>query len=101
MLTRFLARTLIGTAAHFVVSTIVAMLAHGWDFDQLTSRSAVSRVSAIVEPVLWAPHALILGAVPAGQISRYSWVIPVALVANSVAYGLLVAAIWSVLRRGK
>lgn len=92
---RFAARALGYAVLYLVVTLVVAVLAHGWDLDQLTSRSAVSRAAAFVEPGLWLVQTLIFSAVPTGRISEYRWVIPVALVANMLAYGVLLAAVHS------
>jgi hypothetical protein len=90
-MSRFALRTFAYAVAHFLAAAIVGIVARGWDLDQLTSRSGISRAAAAAEPALWVVHSLILGSVPTGRISEYMWVIPLAIVANSLAYGLFFA----------
>ena len=92
-------RILAFALAHFLVAVLIAMVAFGADMDQIRSRSAVSTVAAAVHDVLWAPHDAALDALPNDWLVRYRYIIPVALVLNSVAWGTLLYIAWATLRR--
>lgn len=82
---------------HFVIAMLIGVLAFGTDFDQLRSRSAVSRAAGVVHDVLWFPHDTALHAMPNVWLIRYPAIIPLAIVANSLVWGtvLYVVMRWS------
>jgi hypothetical protein len=93
-------RRILGFAlAHFLVAMLIAVVAFGADMDQIRSRSALSMVAATVHDVLWAPHDAALGALPNDWLVRFRYIIPVALVLNSVAWGMFLYIAWATLRR--
>jgi len=86
-------------AAHFVAAMLIAVVAFGRDMDQLRSRSAWSRAAAAVHEVLWFPHDTALRALPNDWLAHNTYVIPVALVLNSLAWGAVLYSSWQVVRR--
>lgn len=90
-------RILIASAAHFVVAMAIAMIAFGTDMDQLRSRSPASRIAAEVHDVLWFPHDAAMRTIPNAWLIK--WVIPLAIVVNSLVWGTLVYATWRVWSR--
>jgi hypothetical protein len=74
-------------AAHFALALATGMMAHGIDFDQLRSRSALSRAAGPLHDALMLPHGLLLRALPRGAILRPG-VVPAALFGHSVAWGM-------------
>jgi hypothetical protein len=78
---------LIIAAAHFTIAMAIAVIAFGFDMDQLSSRNVASRAAASVHDVLWTPHDAALRSLPNDWIVRNRWVIPLAIVANSLAWG--------------
>lgn len=88
-------RILAVALAHFVVAMLIAIVAFGADMDQLRSRSPWSRAAAAVHDVLWFPHDATLRAISNAWLIRNGWLIPTALVLNSLAWG---AAIYLLLR---
>jgi hypothetical protein len=96
---RSLGQLLLWASAHFVVAMAIAVIAFGADMDQLRSRSAVSRSAAAVHDVLWAPHDVALRLIPNAWLVRNTYVIPLALVANSLVWGAALAALARWFRR--
>lgn len=94
-----LRRILALSVGHFVVAMVIATIAFGADMDQLRSRSGWSRTAAAVHDVIWLPHDSALRAVPNGWLVRHRYVIPVALVLNSLAWGLVLSLAWSIIHR--
>jgi hypothetical protein len=92
-------RILLCSAIHFVVAMLIAILAFGTDMDQLRSRSPLSRGAAAVHDVLWLPHDSALRAVPNAWLIRNTYVIPLAIVINSLLWGALLCALWRFSRR--
>lgn len=90
------------SAAYFLVSLGVALVAHGLDLDQLTSRSAASRAAAHVDRMLWAPYHWV-GRQLGSDIVRLRATTPALLAANALAWGaaLSVAWRWLASRRGR
>ena len=86
-------------AAHFVAAMLIAVVAFGRDMDQLRSRSAWSRAAAAVHEVLWFPHDTALRALPNDWLAHNTYVIPIALVLNSLAWCTLLYMLWQALRR--
>jgi hypothetical protein len=80
------------SAAHFVVAMIIAVIAFGPDMDQLRSRSTISRAAAAVHDVLWFPHDSALRQIPNAWLIRNRYVIPLAIVINSLAWGVVLYA---------
>ena len=80
------------TVAHFMVAMIIAVIAFGPDMDQLRSRSAFSRAAAAVHDVLWFPHDAAMRQIPNAWLIRNRYVIPLAIVINSLAWGLVLYA---------
>ena len=86
--------------AHLVVAFFIGAIAFGWDFDQLRSRSASSRAAAVVNDVLWFPHDAFMRAVPNGwMIANARAVIPGAIVANSLLWGIAICVALRLVRR--
>ena len=85
--------------AHFVIAMAIAIVAFGWDLDRLRSRSTSSRIAAEVHDVLWWPHDTALRAIPNAWLIRNKWIIPVALVANSLAWGVALYGVTRLVRR--
>lgn len=92
MMARRLKAWLAWSAAYFVVSLTVAFLAHGMDMDQLTSRSAVSRVAASVDRILWGPYHWFSPQL-APSPTQMHLTTPLLLVANTLAWGALLATV--------
>ena len=86
------------SALYFVVSLGIAMLAHGTDLDQLTSRSTLSQAAAVVDRLLWAPHNWV-GRQLGPTAARMPVVTPLLLLANTLAWGAVLAGVWRALRR--
>lgn len=86
------------SAAYFVVSLAIAFVAHGTDLDQLTSRSALSQAAAGVDRWLWAPYHWV-GSRLAPEVVRMPGATPALLVANTLAWGAVLATLWRLLLR--
>ena len=67
--------------------------------DQLASRSGLSRRAAAVHGVLWWPHDAALRALPNDWLAHHTYVIPMALVLNSLAWGAMLYVLWQGFRR--
>lgn len=86
--------TILGfSAGFFVLSLAIAIIAFGADMDQLRSRSAASRAAAAVHDVLYLLHDATLRSMPHPWMIRNRWIVPVALVANSVMWGTALYAV--------
>lgn len=85
------------SAIYFVASLGIAMLAHGTDLDQLSGRSALSQSAAVVDRWLWAPYNW--AGQQLGPAARLPGATPLLLVANTLAWGALLAAVWRALQR--
>lgn len=92
-------RILAFSLAHFGAAMLIAVVAFGPDMDQLRSRSAWSRAAAAVHDVLWFPHDAVLRAVPNAWLVRNTYVVPLALVLNSLAWGTALFLTWRAVRR--
>jgi len=92
-------RVLAVSAAYFVGTMLIATMAFGLDMDQLRSRSAWSRGAAAIHDVLWFPHDAALRALPNDWLVRNRYVIPLALVLNSLAWGTMLYLLWQASRR--
>ena len=93
---RSIRRWLAWSMAYFVVSLAIALLAHGSDLDQLTSRSALSRAAAVVDRLLWGPYHWIGRRLqPDPTMMRLTT--PVLLLANALAWGSVLATTWRLL----
>ena len=88
-------------AAHFVGAMLIAVVAFGFDMDQLRSRSHASRIAAEIHDVLWFPHDSTLRSIPNDWLVRNTWVIPLALVVNSLVWGVAMYALWRMMVRGR
>ena len=91
-------RILLVSAGYFVVTMLIAIVARGLDMDQLRSRSPWSRSAAAVHDVLWFPHDSALRALPNDFIAHNTYVIPIALVLNSLAWGTVLYMLWHAFR---
>jgi hypothetical protein len=78
---------------------LIATVAFGRDMDQLRSRSAWSRGAAAIHDVLWFPHDASLRALPNDWLARHTYVTPIALVLNSLAWGTMLYSVWRALGR--
>ena len=87
------------SVVHFVVVMVIAFTAFGLDMDQLRSRSRISRVAAAAHDVLWFPHDAALRQIPNDWLIRNTWVIPLALIANSLVGGALLFGLWTLFAR--
>ena len=88
-------RRILGFAvAHFVVAMVIAIIAFGPDMDQVPSRSGASRVAAPIHDVLWTPHDSALRLIPNAWLIHNTWVIPLAVVVNSLVWGAVLYALW-------
>ncbi len=99
---RHIRRILTLSVVYFAVAMLIATIAFGTDMDQLRSRSAWSRGAAAIHDVLWLRHDSALRAIPNSWLVRNTYVIPIALVVNSIAWGAMLYALWhgiSYLRR--
>ena len=83
------------SVGHFVVGLLSAFAAEGWDLDQLRSRSPWSRAAGVVQDVLWFPHDAAMRAVPNAWLVSHREIVPIAIVANSLVWGM---ALYAVLR---
>lgn len=92
-------RILAFSLAHFVIAMVIAVIAFGADMDQLRSRTVFSRGAAAVHDVLWFPHDAALRRIPNAWLVRNRYVIPLAIVVNSLAWGVLLHALWQFARR--
>ena len=92
-------RIVLFSAGHFCLAMLIAITAFGSDLDQLRSRSPWSRGAAVVHDVLWFPHDAVLRALPNEWLIRNLYVIPLALVINSLAWGTVLYALWQSVRR--
>lgn len=54
-------RVLLLAALHFAFAMATALLARGWDLDQV-SRSAVSQAAAVIHEALMLPHDVVIQA---------------------------------------
>jgi hypothetical protein len=95
---RHLARILFFSLAHFAIAMTIAIAAFGTDMDQLRSRTALSRAAGNIHDVLWWPHDTALRALPNDFVSHHTYVIPIALVLNSLVWG---SAAYAVTRAGR
>jgi hypothetical protein len=94
-------RILLVSAGYFVATMLIAIVARGLDMDQLRSRSPWSRSAAAVHDVLWYPHDAALRALPNDWLAHNTYVISIALVLNSLAWGTLLYVLWQAFRRGR
>jgi hypothetical protein len=79
---------------HFVVAFVIGAFAFGLDFDQLRSRTWLSRSAGVIHDVLWFPHDTVMRAMPIHwKIANARWVTPSAILANSVLWGAAIAAL--------
>jgi hypothetical protein len=94
-------RIVLFSAGHFALAMLIAIAAFGSDLDQLRSRSPWSRGAAVVHDVLWFPHDALLRGIPNEWMIRNLYVIPLALVINSLVWGTVLYAVWQLWRRGR
>lgn len=94
-------RIILFSAGHFGLAMLIAIIAFGTDLDQLRSRSPWSRGAAVVHDVLWFPHDAALRTLPNEWLIRNLYVIPLALVINSLVWGTVLYALWRSLRSGR
>ena len=78
---------------------LIAIVARGLDMDQLRSRSPWSRGAAAIHDVLWYPHDSALRALPNDWLAHNTYIVPIALVLNSLAWGTMLYALWQTFRR--
>ena len=91
---RHASRILACAAGHFVVAMLIAAIAFGTDMDQLRSRSPWSRGAGVIHDVLWYPHDAAMRAIPNDWLVRHRVVIPLAIVMNSLCWGILLHTAW-------
>jgi hypothetical protein len=91
-------RIVVVSAAYFAVTMAIAVVAFGWDMDQLTSRSAWSRGAAAVHEVLWFPHDMALRALPTDWLAHHTYAIPLAVVFSCLTWGTLLYSLWQAFR---
>jgi hypothetical protein len=97
---RFIGLVLVFALAHLIVAMIVGAIAFGLDFDQLSSRTLLSRGARVVHDVLWFPHDTVMRALPIDwKISNARIVTPAAILLNSLLWGAVLASSWRVWRR--
>lgn len=92
-------RIVLFSAGHFALAMLIAITAFGTDLDQLRSRSPWSRGAAVVHDILWFPHDAALRALPNEWLIRNLYVIPLAVVINSLFWGTTLYALWRSWRR--
>ena len=92
-------RILLVSAGYFVVTMLIAIVARGPDMDQLRSRSPWSRGAAAIHDVLWYPHDSALRALPNDWLAHNTYIVPIALVLNSLVWGTMLYALWQTFRR--
>jgi hypothetical protein len=93
MLLRILGFSLV----HFVAVLVAAVVAFGFDLDQLRSRSAVSRVAGVVHDFLMVPHDALIRSLPRGTLGLPG-LVPALMVLHSLAWGGMLYALWRFLR---
>jgi hypothetical protein len=69
---------------------LIGIVAFGADFDQLASRTQLSRGAAAVHNFLWWPHDAVVRSIPNAWLIRNRYIIPVLIVANSLAWGAVI-----------
>lgn len=85
------------SALYFGASLAVAMVAEGFDLDQLPSRSRLAQAAEPISRLLWAPYHAIGRAIGPAPL-QMRWFTPALLLANSLAWGLALYAAWRGLR---
>lgn len=81
---------------HFVAALVTGAIAQGLDFDQLRSRSIVSRTAGVVHDVLMAPHTAVIRAMPNRWLTQGRVpVIPLLLLGHSAVWGIALAGVVS------
>ena len=100
-MSRVVARIAALAAGHFLVAIAVALTAFGSDMDRLRSRSALSRAAGVLNDLLMLPHDRFMRAIPNHWIVDYPWLIPAALAANSLVWGVALYLGWRGVERGR
>ena len=93
-MSRAIARIASFAVGHFLVAIGVAMTAFGADMDQLRTRSALSRVAGVLNDLLMLPHDRFMRAIPNHWLVDHRWLIPSAVVANSLLWGAVLYLGW-------
>jgi hypothetical protein len=92
-------RILFAAVGHLVLAYASAVAATGWDMDQLRSRSRTSEAAGVVHDVLMYPHDLFLRALPNARLVRYTYVMPGAILLDSLLRGAAPGLVWHAARR--
>jgi hypothetical protein len=93
---RVLGRVLALAAGHFLLVLSTAIVAFGWDLDRLSSRSIASQAAEAVHFALLLPCSVVLRAQSGSSLSA-----PLELLfATSLLWGVLLSALWQVMRPG-
>ena len=85
-------------AGHFIVAIAVAVAAFGADMDQLRSRSAISSAAGVLTDLLMLPHDRFMRSLPVHYVVDYPWLIPSALLGNSLLWGVVLYGAWRLVR---
>ena len=93
---RFAGLVALFAVAHLIVAFLVGAVAFGLDFDQLSSRTLLSRGARLVHDVLWFPHDTLLRSLPVDwRIAHHRLLTPSAIAMNSLLWGFLLASVWT------
>lgn len=96
-----LRRILLFAGVHFALSFASAFAAEGWDLDQLRSRSLFSQAAGVLHDALMYPHDAGMRALPNVWLVGNTPLIPLAVLVNSLLWGLALYILWRVLRRNR
>jgi anti-sigma factor RsiW len=92
-------RVALAAASHLLLAIVSALAAHGRDLDQLRSRSTSAEVAGAIHDVLMYPHDAALRALPRGWLVQNSYLIPWAILLNSLVWGVALLMCWCVIQK--
>lgn len=94
-------RIVLVAVSHLLLAFTSAVVAKGWDMDQLRSRSPASQIAGVIHDVLMYPHDSGLRALPNAWLAGNLHVVPLAIVLNSLLWGVALYGLWCAMRRGR
>lgn len=87
-------RILLLSILHLALVFATAFVAEGWDLDQVRSRSSLSTAAGVLHDVLMFPHDAALRSIPNAWLVRNPYVIPSAILVNSLVWGVVLYLLW-------
>ena len=96
---------MIWSAVHFLAALVTGVIADGFDFDQVRSRSAVATLAGYAHDTLMGPHDSIIRFMPNAWLSQSPVpIVPLWLILHSLAWGAVIAVVvelWARHRGGR